>query len=115
MLRLKMSGVNWVRNLPSYAEALNLESREFLKWRSPFERYYGRKSNSVTNTIINTLNSTVVDDGSDNDEFNCDLLDTRRKSLNDDVRTATARCAKRMVAAGLRKKHLPYIKLASES
>ena len=38
-------GVNWAKSLPNYARMLNEDAREELGWKSPFEIYYGRKSN----------------------------------------------------------------------
>lgn len=37
--------MNWAAKLPDYNRVLNEESKEELGWRSPFEIYYGRKSN----------------------------------------------------------------------
>jgi len=41
--------VNWSKYLQQYAKCLNNEKREALGWRSPFEVYYGRKSNELVN------------------------------------------------------------------
>lgn len=40
------TGVNWVKNLPKYMKCLNDDKREELGWKSAFEIYFGRKSNS---------------------------------------------------------------------
>ena len=45
----KKTGVNWVKNLLSYFNCLNLEKREELGWKSPFEIYFGRKANELLN------------------------------------------------------------------
>ena len=42
---MKGKGINWANNLPSYCRILNEEKKEELGWLSPFEVYYGRKSN----------------------------------------------------------------------
>lgn len=44
-LTMSSKGSNWVQNLGNYARTLNLEKREELGNRSPFEVYFGRKSN----------------------------------------------------------------------
>ena len=49
MVKLNSKGVNWVKNLPRYATILNEGAREELGWKSPFEIYYGRKSNAILN------------------------------------------------------------------
>ena len=41
-------GVNWIKSLPDYARSLNLDPKEELSWKSPFEIYYGRKPNLVS-------------------------------------------------------------------
>lgn len=46
-MRRGKKGINWVKNLSEYAKCLNNEKREELGWRSPFEVYYGRKSNEL--------------------------------------------------------------------
>ena len=46
-LVMKKAGFNWVKSLPEYARTLNLDPKEELAWKSPFEIYYGRKPNSV--------------------------------------------------------------------
>lgn len=47
---MKKAGVNWIKALPSYTEALNQDPKEELAWKSPFEIYFGRKPNLVDNT-----------------------------------------------------------------
>ena len=37
--------VNWIKSLPDCARSLNLDPKEELSWKSPFEIYYGRKPN----------------------------------------------------------------------
>ena len=43
LVSLGKKGVNWAVNLEDYNWILNEECNEKLGWRSPFERYYGRK------------------------------------------------------------------------
>ena len=59
MVKLKNKGVNWVENLPNYMRVLNESAREELGWQSPFEVYYGRKSNFVVKASYNT-NKTIT-------------------------------------------------------
>ena len=44
-INLGMKGINWASNHTSYSHILNEESKEELGWKSPFEVYFGRKSN----------------------------------------------------------------------
>ena len=44
MVKLNSKGVNWVKNLPSYAAILDEVEMEGLGWKSPFKIYYNRKS-----------------------------------------------------------------------
>ena len=45
-------GVNWASNLGSYNRILNEESKEELGWKSPFEIYFGRKSNILVKAAL---------------------------------------------------------------
>lgn len=54
MMKHKNKGVNWAKELPDYAKCLNNEKREELGWKSPFEIYYGRKSNELLNAGLNS-------------------------------------------------------------
>lgn len=46
-IKLGKKGVNWVANLGAYNRILNDESKEELGWKSPFEIYFGGKSNTL--------------------------------------------------------------------
>ena len=59
MVKLKNKGVNWVENVANYMRVLNELAREELGWQSPFEVYYGRKSNFVVKASYNT-NKTIT-------------------------------------------------------
>ena len=59
MVKLKNKGVNWVEKLLNYIRVLNQLAREQLGWESPFEVYYGRKSNFVVKDSYNT-NKTIT-------------------------------------------------------
>ena len=47
MQKCTKMGVNWAKNHPDYMRILNNKAREELQYRSPFEIYYGRKSNEL--------------------------------------------------------------------
>ena len=59
MVKLKNKGFNWVEKLLNYIRVLNQLAREQLGWESPFEVYYGRKSNFVVKDSYNT-NKTIT-------------------------------------------------------
>ena len=59
MVKLKNKGVNWVENLFNYMRVLNELARKEHGWQSPFEVYYGRKSNFVVKASYNT-NKTIT-------------------------------------------------------
>ena len=50
-VHLRRSGVNWAKQLKEYQKLQNEESMESLGNKSPFEVFYGRKSNAVLNHI----------------------------------------------------------------
>lgn len=52
LLSMKKKGVNWAKTLPTYCRILNEEKKEELGWLSPFEVYYGRKSNVVVKASL---------------------------------------------------------------
>ena len=52
LLAMKGKGINWAKTLPRYCRVLNEEKKEELGWLSPFEVYYGRKSNVVTKASL---------------------------------------------------------------
>jgi hypothetical protein len=49
MMKKGKKGVNWAKEIPQYVTCLNSEKREQLGWKSPFEIYFGRKSNELIN------------------------------------------------------------------
>lgn len=57
MVNFDKNGVNWVKQLPVYARILNEDTKEALKWMSPFEVYYGRKSNRVRHSLLESPSS----------------------------------------------------------
>ena len=49
MAKKRKHGIDWAKQLPNYAKCLNNENQEELGWKSPFEIYFGRKSNELIN------------------------------------------------------------------
>ena len=52
LISLEKKGVNWASNLGSYNRILNEESKEEQGWKSPFEIYFGRKSNILVKAAL---------------------------------------------------------------
>ena len=62
-INLGKKGVNWASNLASYNHILNEESKEELEWNSPFEVYFGRKSNILVKASLENvadLNDCII-------------------------------------------------------
>ena len=57
LVSLDKKGVNWAENLEDYNRILNEECKKELCWRSPFEIYYGRKSNQLVKPSLNCVDS----------------------------------------------------------
>lgn len=100
----KKNGVNWVKNLPEYMKCLNNEKREALGWKSPFEVYFGRKSNEVLMESFESTEKAIVDESyeppraSDYQKQNNQNMKVREK-----VRTVSKRIEQRMIDAHSRK------------
>lgn len=63
MILLGKKGVNWPSNLASHNRILNEESKEELGWKSPFEVYFGRKSNILVKASLENvadLNDCII-------------------------------------------------------
>lgn len=58
---LGKKGVNWAANLDDYNRILNNECKEELGWKTPFEIYFGRKSNLLVKASLECVDS----DGND--------------------------------------------------
>ena len=56
LLAMKGKGVNWAKNLPSYCRILNEQHKEELGRLSPFEVYYGQKSNVMKKASLENYN-----------------------------------------------------------
>ncbi|KAL9983848.1 hypothetical protein ACROYT_G006088 [Oculina patagonica] len=72
-INLGKKGVNWASNLDAYNRILNEESKEELGWKSPFEVYFGRKSNIL---VKESLDEAEVD------MDNCIVKTPKRKDYN---------------------------------
>lgn len=105
LMTQKKSGVNWVKNLPQYMKALNNDKREELGWRSPFEVYFGRKSNEMLKCGISERQGTpeiaTALPGSKNDY---QKSEERIKNLRKDAHCNDKRIAERTVQY-YKKKH----------
>ena len=99
MVKLKNKGVNWVENLPNYMRVLNESAREELGWQSPFEVYYGRKSNFVVKASYNT-NKTITWMSTSSEPTSINVLQNRSKrikKIRSEAAENTKRLDKRMV------------------
>ena len=76
LIQQKKTGVNWVKSLPDYMKCLNNEKKEELGWKSPFEIYYGRKSNELLN------------DGKSSEDFDIDIVTTKLSSQSEYLQQA---------------------------
>ena len=101
------AGVNWIQSLPDFARSLNLDPKEELSWKSPFEIYYGRKPNVVStgNPHVEEWDmtskkylSTIYPRSKDYSED-----ETNLRAIRNLASSATRKCAQRMVARGERK------------
>ena len=54
-INLGKKGVSWASNLASYSRILNEESKEELGWKSPFDVYFGRKSNILVKASLENV------------------------------------------------------------
>ena len=54
-INLGKKGLNWTSNLASQSHILNAESKEELGWKSPFEVYFGRKSNILVTALLENV------------------------------------------------------------
>ena len=59
MIMKKKHGVNWAKEIPTYMKRLNNDKPEELGWKSPFDIYYGRKSNELLNADIRIEDESV--------------------------------------------------------
>ena len=112
-LAMKKAGVNWVKALPSYTEALNHDPKEELAWKSPFEIYFGRKPNLVDNTDNTCAKELYLPLGKYEDMVRPRSKDLRSRSKHvkatrKQALSATEKCANRKVNKEA-KKHPPSI------
>ena len=99
MVKLKNKGVNWVENLRNYMRILNELGRKELGLQSPFEVYYGRKSNFVVKASYNT-NKTITWMSTSSEPTSINVLQNRSKrikKIRSEAAENTKRLNKRMV------------------
>lgn len=89
--------------MPSYSPVLNEDPKEVLSWMSPFEVYYGRKSNMVIHPLVGSP-SSVIDEQSTNDpQSHLPSLKQRlrfeenQRRQRQTAKKATEHCHKRMI------------------
>ena len=106
-LLMGKAGVNWIQSLPDYARSLNLDPKEELSWKSPFEIYYGRKPN-----VVSTGNPHVEEWDMTSKKYHSMIHprskdysehETNLRAIRNLASSATRKCAQRMVARGERK------------
>ena len=112
-LAMRTAGVNWVKGLPTYAQALNQDPKEELSWKSPFEVYFGRKPNLVAQTgnshteewdvPLDKYEDKVIPRPRD---YRCHFKNIKAKRTR--ALSATEKCANRMVEREA-KKHPPSV------
>lgn len=112
-LAMKNAGVNWVKGLPNYAQALNQDPKEELFWKSPFEIYFGRKPNVPAEADGSCAKEWDVPSEKYEDMVGPRPRDYRShskrvKAKRTQALSATEKCASRMVKRGA-KKHPPSI------
>ena len=57
LVTLGRKEINWVANIDNYDWILNDESKEERGWKTPFEIYYGRRSNVLVKASLVCLDS----------------------------------------------------------
>ena len=60
LVTLGRKEINWVANIDNYDWILNDESQEERRWKTPFEIYYGRRSNVLVKASLVYLDSNEV-------------------------------------------------------
>lgn len=70
-------GVNWVKHLPSYSRVRNEDRKEVLSRMSPFDVYYGRKSNMVIHPLEGSPSSVIGEQSTNDPQSNLPSLKQR--------------------------------------
>ena len=99
LLNIQRGGVNWVEHLKVYARIMNEDPKEVLHWLSPFQVYYGRRSNRVTNPISNPPTHFEYTEDILPSQRHRQLFEDRRCKLRKRAKKATERCNERMIRA----------------
>ena len=94
MVHLKLKCVNWVENVSNYMKVLNELAREELRWRSPFEIYYGRISNFLSRFNLEHNSSIYQEDLNFN--FPEDLTIQKLLDHTKKIRNRSEQCGERI-------------------
>ena len=110
---MKKAGINWPEGPPHYAQALNLDPKEELAWKSPFEIYFGRKPSVATEAHSSCAKEWDVQAEKYEDMVRPRPRDykshsKRVKAKRTQALSASEKCASRMVE-GEAKKHPPSV------
>jgi len=117
LIHFKNKGINWVKQLPIYAAALNEDSKEELQWKSPFQIYYGRQSNRIVNPIdvspAEIRSEIIASNLSDFQPSFDDIVafDRCRNNLRRGAKKSGKRCMAHMVRRGMKKNPASVYKL----
>ena len=110
----KKMGMNWVQKLQEYAQVINNEPKEVLRWQTPFKEYYSRNYNSKRSLDLSTQNTVHVE----NSQTSCPLLyelssfSNTRKSIRRNAKLGTKQCAERMMRGSA--KNVPEYAIGDE-
>lgn len=101
LLKMGRKGVNWGEDLSNYQRILNEDPKEVLGYKTPFEVYFARRSNSLDRTSTPGMEKELL---KNKIKCNPSYADRKRRQkhvsvVKKDAHTATARCDRRMKQA----------------
>lgn len=103
LVTCQRNGVNWVKHLQSYSRVLNEDPKEVLSWMSPFEVYYGRKSNMVMLPLAGSPSSVIAEQSTNDPQSTLSSLkqqrrfEEKRRRQRQMAKKANEHCSKRMI------------------
>lgn len=103
LVDFQRKGVNWVKHLPAYSRVLNEDPKEVLNWMSPFEVYYGRKSNRVIHPLAGYPSNVNSERSTNDPQTNLPSLKQRlrfeekKRRQRQMAQKATEHCNQRMI------------------
>jgi transposase InsO family protein len=115
LLTMTTKGVNWAKELPTYASSMNDDAKEELNWKTPFEIYYGRRNNRL---VFPADNSSWGKHAVQREKHDGNYMPTEndrkgfcknRKQWHKSAKIANDRCVDRMIKRAL-KLHPPAIR-----